>query len=129
REGHLELPSHFLADGVSKEVFEHRMGIGGYVKGFIRIDPRGLTCGDVPYGIATGLPDGDLVPLQFAPEFGGPFDIDKVDLDVLPGGDVQAAPGIFIRNIADAEQLGGSHLPIGQFDPDHLYPGLALSVD
>src|SRR5690606_58146 len=52
-----------------------------------------------------------------------------MDLYVLAGGDVEPATGIFIGYITDAQELGGGHLPIGQFDPHHLYPGLALAID
>src|SRR5688572_3982274 len=52
-----------------------------------------------------------------------------MDLDVLTGSSMEIAACILVRNISDPSQLLRSNPPEWKFYPDHLYPGLTLSVN
>ncbi len=51
-----------------------------------------------------------------------------MDLYILACGYMQYPGGIGIRYLGDPSQLPGVHFAVGEFDANHLYPGLPLPV-
>ena len=61
---------------------------------------------------------------------GDPLELDEVELDVLPGGDVAPAPGVLVGDVGHDVELVGGEGPVGDLHPHHLVvAALALPVD
>src|SRR5690606_4033682 len=111
--------SHFLAYGVAEKIPEDSFRVGSDIEWFFGVHTGGFGGGDVSDRVAAGFPDGDVVLVQFRPKFRGPVQAHVVNLDVLPGGDVQPSCGVLVRNIGYPVELFGSCPAIRQLDPYH----------
>ena len=61
--------------------------------------------GNVAHGISAGLARGDSGSGQAAHHAGRVFDVNVVQLEILPGGDVRDAVGIFLGEVGQRFQL------------------------
>src|SRR5207302_625503 len=55
-------------------------------------------------------------------------ELQPVELDVLPGGELAVAAPEPVRDLADRAELPGAEQPPGQLDPEHERPDLRLVV-
>ncbi len=129
RKSDLELPAHLLVDRISEQVPKGSLSIRRHIKGLIGINTRHLGRGDVSYSIAASFPNGDIILVQFGPQFRGSVQANIVDLDILSGRNMEPAGRILFRNLTDPKQLFSTYSAVRQLDPDHLDTGLPLPID
>src|SRR5690348_1600760 len=75
------------------------------VDDLVRVDAGLRAVADRPRGIAAGLGGGQAYRLERLPDVGDVLDLDPVQLDVLPVGDVRCAAGVTARDVGDDPQL------------------------
>ena len=72
-----------------------------------------------------------VAPVPLTPvhaSFGRAVEADEVNLDVLPGGQVEVTRRILVGNVGDTPPLVERQAAVGQFDPHHLHALLPLAV-
>src|SRR6202012_5978649 len=77
------------------------------------------TAEDDPGRVAAGLGGGQADGLQGLPDRGDRLDLDPVQLDVLPVGDVGGAPRVPDGDVGDDPQLLARQLAAVDADPEH----------
>ncbi len=128
-EGHLELSGEGLGLGVADEPAGEGGEVGADVEGLVGGDAGERTADDVSDGVAAGLPGGEARFAQNAHHVGGVFQLDEVELDVLPGGDVALVEGnVLFDDFAHGLELIGGEAAGGHLDAYHVDVGLALAV-
>ena len=95
-ESRLEFASEILRIGVTEQEIRHRFGVGRDVEGFVVANARQRAAGDIADGVAAGFLRGDADRRQTAHQVGRVFDMDVVQLEILPSGDVQNAIRILV---------------------------------
>ena len=99
------------------------------VKDFLPADPGGGRPHHIAHGVAAGFPGGQPHFAQQPQHFGGLFQRNMMQLDVLAGSDMPLLQrSVAFRNVAETVQHSGGHNAAGQLDADHLHFGLTLPV-
>ena len=130
REVDLELAGQALGVRVAEEVAEGGLGPGADVEHLERAGAGQVAADDVADGVAARLPGGEPDRVELAHHVGDPLEVDEVELDVLPGGDVAPPTRVRVGDVGQHLQLLGRDRAVGQLDPDHLVvAALALAVD
>src|SRR5690606_33716705 len=93
RKTKFELPAKLLADGITEEIGERSVGVRRHVERFVGVDTRFGRCRDIAHRIAAGLTYRYIIRCQLCPQLGSAVQAHKVDLDVLPCGEVQVTDG------------------------------------
>ena len=125
----LEFAPHFLANRVPQKEPPQRICPREHIEGLIRVQTREGRGGDVAHGVATCFTQGHLALFKLCPELRAVLEFHMVDLNVLPGGQMVFAGGVFVANVEDGPELVKRQQPHGDFDSDHLNAGLPLAVD
>ena len=130
REVDLELAGEPLGVRMVQEVPEGGLRPGADVEhlegaGAGQVAPR-----HVAHRVAAGLPGGQAHLGQVSEQGRDPLELNEVELDVLPGGEVAPAPAVAVGDVGQRLQLLGGDAAVGDLDPDHLVvAALALAVD
>ena len=85
----------------------------------VGVQARERAAHDDPGRVAAGLGGGQADGLQRLPDRRDRLDLDPVQLDVLPVGDVGGAPGVPDRDVGDDPQLLRRQLPAVDPDAEH----------
>ena len=89
------------------------------VERLVFADAHKWTAGHIANGIATGLTRRDTDTCEPPHERWRVFDMNEVQLEILPRRDVRDAIGILFREIGHALKLFRRHAPVGNLDPLH----------
>ena len=127
--GHLEFSPHFLAHGIPQEEFPQGICPRKDIERFVWVQTREGRGGDVAHGVATRFAQGHLALLKLRPELGTVLEFDMVDLNVLPGGQMVFAGGVFVADIQDGSELVKRQQSHGNLDSNHLNARLPLAVN
>ena len=102
---------------------------GRTLKGSSGSSPRSGRGGDVAHGVATSFAQGHLALFKLRPQLGTVLEFDMVNLNVLPGGQMVFAGGVFVADVEDGPELVKRQQSHGDLDSDHLNARLPLAVD
>ena len=118
-ERRLKFSAEILAIGMAEEEFSQRPRIGSDVEHFVLASSRKRAGGDVADGIAAGFARGDIGGGEAAHQAGSIVNLNVMKLDILPGGNVRDAVGVFLGEFRHGLQLIGVHSATGNFDALH----------
>src|SRR5579864_650131 len=90
------------------------------IKGFFAADSSQGAGGHVANRIAASLAGSDANVLQLAQHLWNVLDRDVVVLNILAGGDVAHAAGVFLGNVAESRELLRGHPAAGQLHANHV---------
>lgn len=104
---------------MTEEEIGQCMGVRGHVEGLIRADSCVGAGGDVADGITTGFPGCNADGCESPHDGGCVVNMDKMELEVLPGGDVCDSIGVFFGEFCHHLSLATVHSTVGDFDAQH----------
>ena len=104
-ESDLEFAAEVLALGMAEQVVSRHLRVGRYVESLIAADAGDGAGGDIADGVAAGLARRDADRGQPPHRCGRVFDVDVVELKVLPRGDVGDAVGVLFRQLRQHLEL------------------------
>ena len=126
----LELPRESLSQRVAQEVAIGGLGPRGDVEDLVRAGTCKMARLHVANRVTARLAAGEPDRHQLSQEVGDPLQLDVVELEVLPGGDVTPAPAVLVGDVGQHVELARGELARRCLDPDHLVgPALALPVN
>src|SRR3989338_4932940 len=105
------------------------LGVGGDVEQLGGADAGMMAGGDISNRVAARLPRGE--PRLSEPEHhrGDLLQLHKMELHILPGGDVPFSPRISLGDIGQTTKLFAVQEAGRNLDPDHLKTFLPLAVN
>ncbi len=118
-ESRLEFPSEILRVRVAEQKERQRLRVRRHIKRLGAADTRQRAGGDVADRVAAGLAGGDADGGQAAHDGRGVFDVDEMQLEILPGRDVQNAVGILLGDIGECFELRRVQAAERDLDPLH----------
>src|SRR5262249_5806136 len=127
RDGDLEFARQEREFRVQRGVLADQLGPDARILDLLRRHAGPLIGGDVADGIAAGLDAVQPVPRQIAHGVGQLFQLDPVELDVLPRGEVPVAAVVVPRNVGERAHLLGRQRAVRNADAQHV--GMQLQVD
>ena len=95
------------------------MGVGGYVEALVAANAGQGAGGDVAHHVAAGFLRGDVHCGQTPHEVGGIVDVNEVELEILPRGDVADGIGVLFRQVGQRLHLLGVEATEGNLDALH----------
>jgi hypothetical protein len=101
REGNFELSRQALVQRIAKQMERHGLGIRSHVEHFALAHTGQVTRRDVSHRICAGLPSGEIDFSQLAHDRRDIVQQGKMQLDVLPSGDVADTGRVVIGNLGD----------------------------
>ena len=126
----LELPGQPLGVRAAQEVLEGGIGPRRDVEDLVRAGAGQVAAGDVADGVAARLPAREAHVGEAAERRGDVLQLDEVELDVLPGGEVPPAPAPPLGDVGQGIELIGIDGAVRRLDAQHLVvPTLTLPVD
>ena len=101
----LEFAAEILRVGMAQHEVRDGFRVGRDVKSLRAADAGDGAGGHVANGIAAGFAGGDADRGEAAHERGRVFNVNEVELDVLAGGDVGDAVGVFFAEVGEHFEL------------------------
>src|SRR4051812_24268547 len=101
----LEFAAETLAIRMAEQKTRQRARIGRNVKAFVGANPGIWTGGDVAHGISASLAGRNVGGRETPHHAGGVVDVDVMKLEILAGGDVGDAVGIFFGKLRHSFEL------------------------
>ncbi len=127
RDRDLELARQEREFGMHRGVLAHDLRPDAGVLDLVRRDAGPLIGGDVANGIAARLDAVQPRPREIGHRIGQLLELDPMELDVLPRGEVAVAAVIAARHVCKRPQLLGGERSVGNADPQHV--GVQLQID
>ena len=115
----LELAAEVLRVGMAEQEAHDRLRVGRDVEGLVAADAGERAGGDVAHRVAAGLAGGDADRGQAAHDVRRVLDVDEVELEVLPRGDVADAVGVLLGEVGQDVHLLRRHAAEGDLDALH----------
>ena len=112
---------------MQRAVLAQHLGPDARVLDLARGDAGPLVGGDVAHAIAAGLHAVQPDFGEVRHHVGEVFELDPVELDVLPGGEVAVAAIVAAADVGEHAQLIRRQRPVGDRDPRHV--GVELQID
>ena len=128
-EADLEFARQVLRERVAQQIIRNGTAVGGHVEGLARAGSRLVAGGDVADRVAAGLAGGEAVLGQNPHALGHVLNFDEMKLDILPGGHVQDAVGVFVGEVGQAFELVRCEAALRQLGAHHLLVVLALAIN
>lgn len=105
---------------MAQQVLERRLRPGADVEDLVGAGPGEVAPGDVADGVATGLPRREADGTELSHHCDHVIQLDEVELDVLPGGDVAPPSRVRLGDVGEHLELIGRERSVGGLDADHL---------
>ena len=128
-QGNLEFPRQALIQRVSQQMVGNGLGIRRHVEDFPLAHAGQVTGRHVAHGIGARFSRGEPHFREFSHHRTDLLQWNKVELNVLPSGDVADAGGIGVGQFGEAAELVRRQAAEWNFDSHHLHVRLPLSID
>ncbi len=127
RHGDLEFARQEREFRMHRHVLANDLGPDARILDLVRRDARPLVGGEIAHAIAAGLHavQADLCKIGHRVRQLG--ELDPVELDVLPRGEVAEVAVVAARDMRQHAQLRGRQRAVGDRDPQHV--GVKLEID
>ncbi len=112
---------------MQREVLAQQLRPDARILDLVGRHARPLVGGDVAHAIAAGLHSVQAGARQIRHRVGQLRELDPVELDVLPRGEMAVAAVVFARHVREHSHLVGGQRAVGNRDPQHI--GVQLQID
>ena len=127
RERDLELARQEGEFRVQRQMLAQQFRPDARILDLVGRDAGPLIGGDVTHAIAAGLHPVQSGARQIGHGVGQFIELDPVELDVLPRGEMAVVAVVAARNMRQHAQLVGGERAVGDSDPQHI--GVQLQID
>ena len=127
-EGDLELARQRRRQGMAEEVPRQRLGVWRDVEHLVLGGARVLARGDVAHGVAARLSGRQTLAREKLEGSFGIGELDEMELDVLPRGDVAETARVALGDLRQRVELIAAQHALRDLHADHVQVVLPLAV-